>query len=145
MFSYEEKDGCELRSVIRRAFEVEASGVGEAEILALAADDVIKHADTEDLPGLHKALRAFAVFTRRRGIPGDMIVQEDNRSRAVQQGSLEDLARMDQRGGQSADRDCVKSDQPVLAVERDYVGFRTMSRDASALLAVRVRHKKFSM
>ena len=74
MFSYDEKDGCERRLVIRRAFEVEASGVGEAEIFAFAADNVIEHADTEDLAGPYEALGAFAVFTGRGGVPRNMVV-----------------------------------------------------------------------
>ena len=74
MFSYDERDGCERRSVFRRAFEIEASGVGEAEILGLAADDVIKHADTEYLAGPYEALGAFAVFARRRRVAGNMVV-----------------------------------------------------------------------
>ena len=48
------------------------SGVGKAVLISFAEDDVVKHADAEDLRGFDQAVGAVAIFARRSRISGRM-------------------------------------------------------------------------
>src|SRR5512139_940666 len=94
----------------------EDPGVSETEVLRFAEDHVVKHADAEDLRGGSQPVGAFAVFARWRRIAGWMVVQENERRRAVQQSRLEAFTRMNDRGGKAPDADRMVADRPVFAV-----------------------------
>ena len=55
-----------------RIFLGEQSGVGEAVVIGLSEDDMIKDADAEDLRGFDQAVGAVAIFARRSRISGRM-------------------------------------------------------------------------
>ena len=59
------------------------SGVGEAVVVGLSEDDVVKHSDAEDFRCFDQAVGSFAVLARRGRISGRMVVQEDNGCRVL--------------------------------------------------------------
>jgi phosphopantetheine adenylyltransferase len=59
-----------------RIFLGEQSGVGEAVVIGLSEDDMIKDADAEDLRGFDQAVCTVAVFARGSGISRRVIVVE---------------------------------------------------------------------
>src|SRR5262245_9529756 len=81
--------------------------------------DVIEDRDAEDPTGFGDALRHFAILDARTGIPARMVVSEDERRGAREDGGLEDLAWMDECLVRSADGHDLVRDGPMAAVEVD--------------------------
>src|SRR5713101_230489 len=70
------------------AFGERREGVG-----TVADDDVVEDVDIEDPRALDELTRHPDVLTARRGIPARMIVEQDQRRRAVPHGRPENLTR----------------------------------------------------
>ena len=98
----------------------EESGVGEAEIIRLAEDDMVEHPDSEDLRRRRQPVGAFAVFPRWVRISRRMVVQEYDGSRILQNSGLENFPWVYDRGGEASHADRMVADRPVFAVERDH-------------------------
>ena len=81
---------------------------------------MVKDANTEDLCRLCQSIGALAVLPRWSRISGWMVVQEDDGGRVLQDGRLENLPRVHNRGGEASHADRMVADGPVLAVECDY-------------------------
>ena len=92
----------------------QAAGVGEGEVVRVAADDVIENADAEDDAGLVEPRSALAVLAARGWISAGMVVHEYDRGAVGDNGGLERLARADHRGREGALTDKVHPDQAVL-------------------------------
>ena len=52
----------------------EDSGIGKAEVVRLAEDDVIEHSDSEDLRSRRQPFGALTIFHRGRRVSGGMIM-----------------------------------------------------------------------
>jgi len=98
----------------------EQSGVGETVIVGLAKNDVVEDPDAEDLRRFNQAASTVTVFPRGSRISARVVMDEDDRSSAVQQCGLETFTRMHDRGRQTSNADRMVADGSVLAVKRDH-------------------------
>src|SRR5258705_7212942 len=98
------------------------SGVEELSLLkrgvgVAADDDVVEDVDAEDPAGLDEPARDGKVFLRRRGIPGGMVMRQDQRGSRDGDRRLVNLARMDDRGVEAPDRDDFPPKNLVAGIE----------------------------
>src|SRR5262245_5003572 len=108
-----------------RAARITALASGEPQPLAqgheaaVAEDHVVLERNAEDLARVAQALGDPQVLRARLGIAGGMVVGDDQRGGRLANRAAEDLARMDQRGGQRARAHRNEPAQALLAVEQE--------------------------
>src|SRR5438552_2728150 len=92
----------------------------EAHGAARGDDDMIEHADPDRLSDLRETTRDAEVLVARLGIAARMVVDQHDAGGGVEDGGAEDLARMDDRRVETADRDRLPALQLVARVEEQH-------------------------
>jgi hypothetical protein len=100
-----------------RIFLGKQAGIGEAVVMALPEDYVVEHTDAEDLRSFNQPVGAIAVLMRGGRVTTRMIVDKDDRRRAVQQCGFEAFSWMNDRCRQASNADSVVADGPVLRIK----------------------------
>ena len=109
-----------------RMFLGEQSGVGEGEVLPVAADDMVKNADAKNGSGLNESGCAIAILPARGGIPARMRVgADDGRTAGDYSGSEHHVGNDDARTGTALGYE-IDSDQPVLVIQQKNVKLLTI-------------------
>src|SRR5437667_46981 len=85
----------------------------------VANDYGIEDRDADDLAGLHEAFADRPVLGRWRRIAARMVVDEDRRRRVAHDQWLEDLARVNEGGGQRPEAHEIDPARPIFPIEKD--------------------------
>src|SRR5262249_22500966 len=95
-----------------------ASRLGHAGESTLADDDVIQHADADQLAGAAESIGERGVLGRGRWIAARMVVDEHEGRRRQTDCRREDLAWMHERGGERSLRHAELGEKAVPAIEQ---------------------------
>src|SRR5690349_12582934 len=101
----------------RMLMVLDDTSLRQARVASASDDDVVVHVQLEQPRALDQLTRETDVFAARRRVAARMVVQQDDRGGRLEDGGLENLARVHQAGRQRAFRDDHVAQQPVLRVE----------------------------
>jgi len=96
---------------------LQLAGIRKAEIVLVAQDDMVQNANAQDPAGARKPLRTLAIFATGSGISRRMVVQENQRRRAVAHRRGKDLPGMHDRCAQTPYRYQDLADELIFRIE----------------------------
>ena len=95
----------------------------EADEDAVADDDVVEQVNAHDLARADETLGDGHILPARRGVAGRVVVGDDQGGGGDDHGVLEDLAGVDDGGGQVSDGDGADGKDTVLGIEEQSLFF----------------------
>ena len=101
---------------------------------AVAGDDVIEDGDAEELAGRGDASSQAVIFGARFRIAARVVVAEDDRDGAGQDGGTEDPARVHEGVGEGADAHGVDGDRLAADIEEEAVRQHLLDIQANVML-----------